>query len=1133
MEKKDKAFDIYEVTFSNPNIKTVRDYINYASSPIYCKDYIDNPDLFLQVVDLDNKTNRKRIEDQYTTHEERDLIGKGANELIIKVGTKLVIPAEKVRKEALLTEGIEVKPMNEPLFKATQLATLEMDQKYVPVISEDRISGDVRDVYPDYTVWIWCKGLGSKGEDVGESELSSGDGGLVDITRFVEAISTNVGYNGGNFSIKLPPLSIVRTEETEEWEVVSAIDKLSIVEEYNKNCYVGDYVTRDGGEGYSPVFFHHVISQNDVVFIRFETLEKEIEDSNIESFISDVNSDNLPGRIYDMIGLVDNNVLDVSPNDVSVTILGRDLSKLFIDDGCYFYPLELAQGALTFAGGATEKNVLMRRVAGSGVLQFIGLYYNRSILDIIRFVIAQLCNIKVAPNKLFESWGERRNMRFKKETLDSQEDSSTSSLKTLNQREEDKKQNALDEMNASKGVNNQTISVEQQRQQQKSFEEYKAFIQAVEEQGYDSKKLSWKEFTFTNSRGIKEEISANGYPQSVSSDISNIQENELRSINKNLSDSSSINKSKPVYQGQSNKEPMPGIWAIVKIALDSQISRRLVVDSSFSSANGSILNFLRKACQEPFVELLMDTYGDEYVLTVRKPPTDKVSYEKLLKDAICNTENGLSYNLIIDVEESVVEQENLQFETEIYSWYHFTPQNSFIGSAGQFTLHYLPAVFLPEYAEVWGSRPYDVYHNYVVDIADRPAKEDELSENEKQAFMDYAFLIESTSYLPFTRKGTITLALGDRRLKVGNFIRYKRTGEIFKIDSVSQSGTITGNSIDRRTTLQVSRGMVEEFILNESNSYFDIVNVTLNLDAKTQQEQFKTVYKEVKKEIDMTPEEKKQIKDNNSNSSNQGLESPLPGFNEYLQHQQGSTGAQRLWDKAIYDKGRGISPSTMKVNTRRNAKGVYIPQGDYDTSQKSAREFLKHMISYYNNDYKTAQATPSAYDKTIREVSSLVGVGYDVLKAFAQVESAQGKITKSSHGYRGIMQIGSTFAKQYGYSFDEMYDARKNITCAAKGIRANSLKRVVNEVELQKIDSTNNASKIDSTEQKQAATRGKKIIITKEATQEKDGYKTVPDRANILNVYVQSGTFAFFIKNLQFLGYKPEGRSTKITISDI
>ena len=101
MEKKDKAFDIYEVTFSNPNIKTVRDYINYTSSPIYCKDYIDNPDLFLQVVDLDNKTNRKRIEDQYTTHEERDLIGKGADELIIKVGTKLVVPAEKVRKEAL------------------------------------------------------------------------------------------------------------------------------------------------------------------------------------------------------------------------------------------------------------------------------------------------------------------------------------------------------------------------------------------------------------------------------------------------------------------------------------------------------------------------------------------------------------------------------------------------------------------------------------------------------------------------------------------------------------------------------------------------------------------------------------------------------------------------------------------------------------------------------------------------------------------------------------------------------------------------------------------------------------------------------------------------------------------------
>ncbi len=53
---------------------------------------------------------------------------------------------------------------------------------------------------------------------------------------------------------------------------------------------------------------------------------------------------------------------------------------------------------------------------------------------------------------------------------------------------------------------------------------------------------------------------------------------------------------------------------------------------------------------------------------------------------------------------------------------------------------------------------------------------------------------------------------GDRRIKRGTFVRFKSTNEIFYVDSVSHSYSINSTTIDRTTTLTVSRGMVERFI---------------------------------------------------------------------------------------------------------------------------------------------------------------------------------------------------------------------------------------------------------------------------------------------------------------------------------
>ena len=54
--------------------------------------------------------------------------------------------------------------------------------------------------------------------------------------------------------------------------------------------------------------------------------------------------------------------------------------------------------------------------------------------------------------------------------------------------------------------------------------------------------------------------------------------------------------------------------------------------------------------------------------------------------------------------------------------------------------------------------------------------------------------------------GTIELN-GDRRIKVGTFILNQATDEFFYVLNVSNSIVYTENGIDRRTTLQVERGM--------------------------------------------------------------------------------------------------------------------------------------------------------------------------------------------------------------------------------------------------------------------------------------------------------------------------------------
>ena len=245
------------------------------------------------------------------------------------------------------------------------------------------------------------------------------------------------------------------------------------------------------------------------------------------------------------------------------------------------------------------------------------------------------------------------------------------------------------------------------------------------------------------------------------------------------------------------------------------------------------MNFIHGLAQQPLVEFYADTYGDTYNLIFRKPPYDQKSIISEIEGKQ-NTENKtLSVTpVIIDIEEDDVLQEHLVMnDSQVYSWYHLFPQVAITGGE-DFSMSYLPAIFFEEYAEAFGSRPFQQSHSYIP--FDKNAN---IADFGQQAVNDLKYVIESSQYLPFSRRGTITLNR-DRRLKIGNWIRYKPTGEMFYLNHVTHQYSVREDGTDRVTMISVERGLVEQLIygieyINDRGvakyvSYFNIINTELN-----------------------------------------------------------------------------------------------------------------------------------------------------------------------------------------------------------------------------------------------------------------------------------------------------------------
>jgi hypothetical protein len=254
------------------------------------------------------------------------------------------------------------------------------------------------------------------------------------------------------------------------------------------------------------------------------------------------------------------------------------------------------------------------------------------------------------------------------------------------------------------------------------------------------------------------------------------------------------------------------IWSIVDVAVDDNIANRRSFNANMGNAYQPLISQIRSVCVEPLVEFFGDTYGDKYYLVARKPPFDRKSIQ-----------NFIDAGLVITIREEDIIQDKFSYETTAYSWYKLDYKllaSLFTGDVSWL----IPAIYFDEFGAIFGDKPLRVQDPYIdmMEKVDQQSKDGAFGKEViNQQMYDLKYIVESNMYLPFTRRGSISVR-NMRGVKFGSWIYHEGTGEIFYVDNVSHSFTVA-SKIDASTVIGVSRGMVLESI----DDYFSVIDLPL------------------------------------------------------------------------------------------------------------------------------------------------------------------------------------------------------------------------------------------------------------------------------------------------------------------
>ena len=279
------------------------------------------------------------------------------------------------------------------------------------------------------------------------SDFYNSDTNFIDLSPIVVNLNTNMTSQGGNFSITFPHIPIYTRTNTEGMyvtangledtstnngvgDVILSADtvlkwlrKNEVVKKIMLAGQMNNYRSVDGHSLYvkSRVFSQDYISwliqSNDLLFISFRDMDEIVDD-------------NIAGNNFDMIALVDTvTVQRNGQGNCSVTVTGRDLMKLLMDDSSIYFKAAVSNSngskdlfdntetvhhhgdfyGVTNIDGKQKDAGLMRGYSG-----FIEDFYEHAQLNlftieyIVKNVISKLANIQIVPNDLFSAWKPRR-----------------------------------------------------------------------------------------------------------------------------------------------------------------------------------------------------------------------------------------------------------------------------------------------------------------------------------------------------------------------------------------------------------------------------------------------------------------------------------------------------------------------------------------------------------------------------------------------------------------------------------------------------------------------------------------------------------------------------------------------------
>lgn len=257
--------------------------------------------------------------------------------------------------------------------------------------------------------------------------------------------------------------------------------------------------------------------------------------------------------------------------------------------------------------------------------------------------------------------------------------------------------------------------------------------------------------------------------------------------------------------GITNDVEVNGVWNIIKLFVDTACRNRRVI-GSLGNPEGTLSEMFDRICKYPLVELYSDTWVDTYDIIIRQPPYNK----KAIQEVASNE------NRYITINKENILSTRLSYDDRYYSWYQVSPVDGLMGNLQGMSTTFVPVVYFPKMAEKFGNKRFMFEDSYIrLGATNGKNGVRDMDNMIFNLIDDLCYVIESNSYLPFTRRGIITIN-GDRRIKIGNFIKLDSTNELYYVTGVSNNLTMVNGTVDRTTTLQVERGMRMPLIFGET-----------------------------------------------------------------------------------------------------------------------------------------------------------------------------------------------------------------------------------------------------------------------------------------------------------------------------